>query len=65
MQIFHIDRRKPSDLDPVYIIDAVKELQKKLIVVRNDDLISRECQANATLNFSMHLRASFATRGES
>ena len=62
MQIFHIDRRKPSDLDPVYIIDAVKELQKKLIVVRNDDLISRECQANATLNFCMHLRASFATR---
>ena len=62
MQIFHIDRRKPSDLDPVYIIDAVKELQKKLVVVRNEDLISRECQANATLNFSMHLRASFATR---
>jgi DNA-directed RNA polymerase II subunit RPB1 len=62
MQIFHIDRRKPSDLDPVYIIDAVKELQKKLIVVRNDDLISRECQANATLNFCMHLRATFSTR---
>ena len=62
MQIFHIDRRKPSDLDPVYIIDAVKELQKKLVVVRSDDLISRECQANATLNFCMHLRATFATR---
>ncbi|KAH9045807.1 beta and beta-prime subunits of DNA dependent RNA-polymerase [Lactarius hengduanensis] len=62
MQIFHIDRRKPSDLDPVYIIDAVKELQKKLIVVRSEDPISRECQANATLNFCMHLRASFATR---
>ncbi|KAH9075609.1 beta and beta-prime subunits of DNA dependent RNA-polymerase [Lactarius deliciosus] len=62
MQIFHIDRRKPSDLDPVYIIDAVKELQKKLVVVRSEDPISRECQANATLNFCMHLRASFATR---
>jgi DNA-directed RNA polymerase II subunit RPB1 len=62
VQIFHIDRRKPSDLDPIYIIDAVKELQKKLIVVRNDDPISRECQASATLNFCMHLRAIFATR---
>ncbi|KAH9994498.1 beta and beta-prime subunits of DNA dependent RNA-polymerase [Russula vinacea] len=62
VQIFHIDRRKPSDLDPVYIIDAVKELQKKLIVVRSDDPISKECQASATLNFCMHLRAIFATR---
>ncbi len=61
-QIFHIDRRKPSDLDPFYIIDAVKELQKKLIVVRNYDPISRECQASATLTFCMHLRATFATR---
>ncbi|KAH9982072.1 beta and beta-prime subunits of DNA dependent RNA-polymerase [Lactifluus volemus] len=47
LPIFHIDRRKPSDLDP--------ELQRRLI-------ISRECQANATLNFCMHLRATFATR---
>jgi DNA-directed RNA polymerase II subunit RPB1 len=62
VQIFHIDRRKPSDLDPVYIIDAVNELQKKLIVVRNDDPISGECQASATLNFCMHVRATFATR---
>lgn len=62
VQIFHIDRRKPSDLDPIYIIDAVNELQKKLIVVRSDDPISRECQASATLNFCMHIRANFATR---
>ncbi|KAL0061633.1 DNA-directed RNA polymerase II core subunit rpo21 [Marasmius tenuissimus] len=26
MQIFHIDRRKPSDLEPAYIIDQVKAL---------------------------------------
>lgn len=62
IQIFHIDRRKPSDLDPVYIIDMVKGLQKKLVVVRSDDPISNECQANATLNFCMHLRATFAAR---
>jgi DNA-directed RNA polymerase II subunit RPB1 len=60
--IAHIDRRKPSDLDPVYIIDAENGLQKKLIVVRSDDPISRECQTSATLNFCMHLRATFATR---
>jgi DNA-directed RNA polymerase II subunit RPB1 len=27
VQIFHIDRRKPSDLDPVYIIDAQRDVR--------------------------------------
>ncbi|KAG5219798.1 DNA-directed RNA polymerase II [Salix suchowensis] len=61
-QIFHIDRRKPSDLEPAYIVDAVRDLVKRLIVVRGDDALSREAQTNATLNFSMHLRATFASR---
>ncbi|KAI0271722.1 RNA polymerase II large subunit [Gloeopeniophorella convolvens] len=61
-QIFHIDLRKPSDLDPVYIIDALKELQTRLVVVRGDDSVSAESQTNATLNFCMLLRATFATR---
>jgi hypothetical protein len=30
--------------------------------IHNDDLISGECQMNATLNFCMHLRATFSTR---
>jgi DNA-directed RNA polymerase II subunit RPB1 len=62
IQIFHIDRRKPSDLEPAYIVDAVHELGKRLIVVRGDDSLSQEAQANATLNFRMHLRATLATR---
>lgn len=57
-QIFHIDRRKPSDLEPAYIVDAVRDLVKRLIVVRGDDAL----QTNATLNFSMHLRATLASR---
>ncbi|KAF4609278.1 DNA-directed RNA polymerase II subunit rpb1 [Pleurotus pulmonarius] len=61
-QIFHIDRRKPSDLEPAYIVDAVRDLVKRLIVVRGDDALSREAQTNGTLNFSMHLRATFASR---
>jgi DNA-directed RNA polymerase II subunit RPB1 len=62
IQIFHIDRRKPSDLDPAYIVDAVHDLGKRLIVVRGDDPLSREGQENSTLNFRMHLRATFASR---
>ncbi|KAJ6573844.1 DNA-directed RNA polymerase II, subunit 1 [Mycena vulgaris] len=61
-QIFHIDRRQPSDLEPAYIIDAVKELGERLIIVRGDDHLSKEAQQNAVLRFRMHLRATFATR---
>ncbi|TDL14139.1 RNA polymerase II largest subunit [Rickenella mellea] len=62
LQIFHIDRRKPSDLEPTYTIDSVQQLGECLIVVRGEDALSREAQQNATLNFRMHLRATFATR---
>jgi len=61
-QIFHIDARKPSDLDPAYIIDAPKALLERLIAVRGDDPLSFEAQQNATLAFRMHLQATFSTR---
>ncbi|KAJ3537016.1 hypothetical protein NMY22_g5781 [Coprinellus aureogranulatus] len=61
-QIFHIDCRKPSDLEPAYIVDSVQELGERLIVVRGDDPLSHEAQENATLIFKMHLRATFAVR---
>ncbi|KAI0791691.1 beta and beta-prime subunits of DNA dependent RNA-polymerase [Abortiporus biennis] len=62
VQIFHIDRRKPSDLEPAYIIDSVRELTARLVVVRGDDDLTRESQHNATLMFRMHLRATLAAR---
>ncbi|KAJ7630347.1 DNA-directed RNA polymerase II, subunit 1 [Roridomyces roridus] len=61
-QIFHIDHRKPSDLEPAYIVDAVRELGERLIVVRGDDALSREAQHDAVLRFQMQLRGTFATR---
>ncbi|KAJ7924363.1 hypothetical protein B0H13DRAFT_1978078 [Mycena leptocephala] len=61
-QIFHIDQRQPSDLEPAYIIDAVKELGERLIVVRGDDPLSQQAQQDAVLRFRMHLRSTFATR---
>ncbi|KAF8972572.1 hypothetical protein BDZ97DRAFT_1901130 [Flammula alnicola] len=62
IQIFHIDRRKPSDLEPVYVVDTLHELGKRLVVVRGEDHLSREAQENSTLTFRMHLRATFASR---
>ncbi|KAF5322328.1 hypothetical protein D9619_002094 [Psilocybe cf. subviscida] len=62
IQIFHIDRRKPSDLEPPYIINSIHELGKHLIVVCSGGDLSVEAQENATLTFRMHLRATFAAR---
>ncbi|KIY65400.1 DNA-directed RNA polymerase II, subunit 1 [Cylindrobasidium torrendii FP15055 ss-10] len=62
IQIFHIDRRKPSDLEPAFIITSLRELISRLIVVRGDDELSLEAQQNATMRFAMHLRSAFAAR---
>ncbi|KAI0757559.1 beta and beta-prime subunits of DNA dependent RNA-polymerase [Daedaleopsis nitida] len=62
MQIFHIDRRKPSDLEPAYIVNAVRDLCNRLVVVRGEGALSKESQENATLLFRIHLRATFAAR---
>ncbi|KAG5223244.1 DNA-directed RNA polymerase II [Salix suchowensis] len=43
-------------------VDAVRDLVKRLIDVRGDDALSRVAQTKDTLNFSMHLRATFASR---
>ncbi|TEB18855.1 beta and beta-prime subunits of DNA dependent RNA-polymerase [Coprinellus micaceus] len=64
VQIFHIDRRNPSDLEPAYIVDSVRELGQRLIVVRGDDTLSRETQDDTTLMFKMHFHATFAARKE-
>jgi DNA-directed RNA polymerase II subunit RPB1 len=61
-QIFHIDRRKPSDLEPSYIVDAVHQLAERLVTVYGDDPLSKEVQANSSLTFRMHVRATLATR---
>lgn len=61
-QIFHIDRRKPSDLEPTYVIDSVSSLLSRLVVVRGDDALSLEAQSNATLAFCMHVRSVLAAR---
>ncbi|KAL9939377.1 hypothetical protein V8E36_002190 [Tilletia maclaganii] len=61
-QQFHIDHRKPSDLAPEEIINGVKNTLKKLVVIRGSDPISEAAQHNATLLFSIHLRAYLASK---
>ena len=61
-QIFHIDRRSPSELEPAYIIEQEQRLAERLLVLRGDDPLSREAAENASLAFRMDLRATFAAR---
>ncbi|KAK1262285.1 DNA-directed RNA polymerase II subunit RPB1 [Acorus gramineus] len=59
---FKVDLRRPSDMHPMEIVEAVDELQERLKVVPGDDLMSMEAQKNATLFFNILLRITFASK---
>uniref|UniRef100_A0A0E0H9I3 DNA-directed RNA polymerase subunit n=1 Tax=Oryza nivara TaxID=4536 RepID=A0A0E0H9I3_ORYNI len=59
---FKIDLRRPSDMHPMEIVDAIDKLQERLKVVPGDDDISIEAQKNATLFFNILLRSTFASK---
>ncbi|KAI8353137.1 hypothetical protein B0O80DRAFT_403006 [Mortierella sp. GBAus27b] len=61
-QMFHVDHKKPSDLDPRHVIESVRNLEKQLVIVRGTDRISTEAQDNATLLFRMLIRSTLAVR---
>ncbi|XP_023802655.1 DNA-directed RNA polymerase II subunit RPB1-like, partial [Cyanistes caeruleus] len=61
-KIFHINSRLPSDLHPVKVVEGVKELSRKLVIVNGEDPLSRQAQENATLLFNIHLRSTLCSR---
>lgn len=61
-KIFKVDFRKPSDMHPMEIVEAVDKLQERLRVVPGDDQISMEAQRNATLFFGCLLRSTLASK---
>ncbi|KAI9029899.1 hypothetical protein CLU79DRAFT_842835 [Phycomyces nitens] len=61
-QIFHIDPRKPSDVHPLQVIDSLKALSERLLVIRGNDKITAEVQRNATTLFNILLRSTFAAK---
>ncbi|KAG0138137.1 RNA polymerase II largest subunit [Tuber indicum] len=60
--IFRIKHRARSNLHPLEVTEKVKELVKKLVVVRGNDPHSIEAQQNATGLFMCHLRSRLAFR---
>ncbi|KAI8012893.1 DNA-directed RNA polymerase II subunit 1 [Camellia lanceoleosa] len=59
---FKVDLRRPSDMHPMEIVEAVDKLQERLKVVPGDDLLSMEAQKNATTFFNILLRSTFSSK---
>ncbi len=61
-KIFHINKRGPTDLSPVKVIDGVKALLKKCVIVRGDDKLSKQANENATTLFQCLVRSMLCTK---
>ncbi|VDP51368.1 unnamed protein product [Soboliphyme baturini] len=61
-KIFRINTRAPADLHPLTVINGVRELSKKLVIVKGDDRISKQAQYNATLLLNCLLRSTLSTK---
>jgi len=57
---FKIKNGARSNLDPAEVIPQVNDLLDRLVVVRGDDVLSKEGQHNATLLFKAQLRSRLA-----
>ena len=57
---FGIENLAISDLHPTYVINQVRALLDKLVVIRGEDPLSQEAQHSATLLVKAHIRAMLA-----
>lgn len=60
--IFRIKYRARSNLHPVEVVEKVRDLVKRLVVVRGSDPLSIEAQDNATRLYMCHLRSRLCFR---
>ncbi|CAL8094787.1 unnamed protein product [Orchesella dallaii] len=61
-KIFHINKRAPTDLNPIKVIEGVEALLKKCIVVAGEDKMSSLANENATLLFRCLIRSTLCTK---
>ncbi|KAJ8955894.1 hypothetical protein NQ318_005442 [Aromia moschata] len=61
-KIFHINKRAPTDLSPLRVIQGVRDLLKKCIIVAGEDRLSRQANENATLLFQCLVRSTLCTK---
>uniref|UniRef100_A0A915MZC3 DNA-directed RNA polymerase n=1 Tax=Meloidogyne javanica TaxID=6303 RepID=A0A915MZC3_MELJA len=56
-KVFHVNLRQPVDLSPIKVIEGVRDLSKKLVIVSGEDSISKQAQENATILMNILLRS--------
>ncbi|ROT69976.1 RNA polymerase II largest subunit [Penaeus vannamei] len=61
-KIFHINKRTQTDLSPVRVVDGVRRMLDRCIVVSGNDRISRQANENATLLFQCLVRSTLCTK---
>lgn len=61
-KIFHINKRMPTDLSPLSVIQGVQNLLSKCIIVAGEDRLSKLANENATLLFQCLVRSILCTK---
>ncbi|RZF37892.1 hypothetical protein LSTR_LSTR009992 [Laodelphax striatellus] len=61
-KIFHINKRAPTDLSPMKVIQGVRDLLQKCIIVAGNDHLSKQANENATLLFQCLVRSTLCTK---
>ncbi|CAB0039622.1 unnamed protein product [Trichogramma brassicae] len=61
-KIFRINKRAPTDLSPMKVIQGVKELLDKCVIVAGEDRLSKQANENATLLFQCLVRSTLCTK---
>lgn len=60
--VIRLDLGSPGDLSPLYVLDQVEALSKRLIVISGNSALSREAQDNATRLFKIYVRHALAAK---
>ncbi|ETN67346.1 DNA-directed RNA polymerase II largest subunit [Anopheles darlingi] len=61
-KIFHINKRSPTDLSPLKVIQGVRDLLQRCVIVAGTDRLSKQANENATLLFQCLVRSTLCTK---
>lgn len=61
-KIFHVDTKKKCDLSPLKVIEGVRDMTERLMIVSGEDRISQQAQYNATLLMKILIRSTLSTK---
>ncbi|CAH1781896.1 unnamed protein product [Owenia fusiformis] len=61
-KIFRINVRKPTDIHPVKVIEGVRDLCKKFVIVKGEDKLSKQANYNATMLMDILVRSTLCAK---